>query len=295
MFDSLMMVDCALMDAWVASMRMRIELVGKEAAPVTDGPATDAAGSGMPLRVVGNTAVVSISGPIVKSADGWIARILGLAGNVQIRKAVESAARDEDVQSITLVIDSPGGSVMGLAEAGDAIFAARKRKRVVAQVDGAAASAAYYLAAQADEIRANRMDIVGSIGTRAVLYDYSRMFEEEGIEPVVIDTGKFKSTGTPGTEITDEQRADLQRIVDAYYDDFVSAVARGRGMKRGAVRKLGDGRLFVTQEAIDNGLADRIAITEQTVQEMSRRRAPRSARSARAALDARTLDARPAL
>lgn len=232
---------------------------------VTDGPAEEGQRDGLPIRVSNGVAVIPVMGPMIRRA-GPIARIFGITGTDSVRLAVETAIADEDINNILLRVDSPGGSVSGLDQLGDVLNGAEKP--VIAQVEGLAASAAYYVASQANRIMVGRGDLVGSIGTRIMLYDFSKMFENEGIEPVPIDTGEFKSAGALGTEITERQREDFQRIVDFYFDDFVSVVARGRGMTEDAVREVGDGRMFTPREAIDSGLVDGISTLERTLFEL---------------------------
>lgn len=83
------------------------------------------------------------------------------------RFAVDAAALDPEIASVLLVIDTPGGSVDGIAEvAGTAIYAARQIKPVRAQVDGMMASAGFYVGSQAETIAAHRMDLIGSVVTR---------------------------------------------------------------------------------------------------------------------------------
>ena len=214
-----------------------------------------------------HTAVIRIQGLLMKS-DNDILRYFGGTSTTAIRHAVTDAAADSGVENILLVVDSPGGSVDGLAEAGDAIRAARDIKPVVAQVDGTAASAAYYLASQANEIHAGRMDLIGSIGVRMLLYDWSKAFANEGIEAVPIDTGEHKSAGAMGTKITQAQRDEFQRMVDEYFEDFVSAVVRGRGVSEATVRKSADGRAWTGTTAIARGLIDSLATLDQTLQRM---------------------------
>jgi ClpP class serine protease len=70
----------------------------------------------------------------------------------QIRANVCRALADPNAKTVDLVIDSPGGSVLGLPETADAIRAANHVKPVRAFVTGIAASAAYWLASQASTI-----------------------------------------------------------------------------------------------------------------------------------------------
>ena len=229
---------------------------------VSAGAADDAERFGLPIQKHGNVAVVSLEGPMVKNA-GFL-RFFGFAGSKETQRAIEAAASDDDIETILLNIDSPGGSVDGLAELTDATAAAAREKTVIAQVSGMAASAAFMVASQASKIFAGRMDLIGSIGTRMLLFDLSKMFEEAGIKAIPVDTGKFKSAGALGTEITDEQIADFQRIVDAFFDDFVAAVANGRSMSEKKVREVGDGRIFLAREAIEIGLIDGIQSFDET-------------------------------
>lgn len=245
---------------------------------IEDGPADTAARDGLPIRVSQGVAVIPMMGPMMRRA-GPMARVFGITGTDSTRLAIEVALTDEAVERILLRVDSPGGSVSGLDQLGDVVSSADKP--IVAQVEGMAASAAYYVAAQTDRIMVGRTDLVGSIGTRIMLYDFSKMFENEGIEPVPIDTGEYKSAGAMGTEITEAQRDDFQRIVDFYYEDFVRAVSRGRSMTESAVKDAGDGRMFPPEEAIELGLIDGIASLERTLNEM-RSQQSRSTDSARA-------------
>jgi signal peptide peptidase SppA len=202
-------------------------------------------------------AVVSLLGPMMRNG-GWIADLLGFASTDRVRLAVETAAKDPNVKQIVLRVDSPGGSVSGLAELGDAILAAREQKSVIAYVDGMAASAAYYAASQAEKIYAGRTDMVGSIGTILALYDDSKWFEANGIKPVMIATAEMKTAGYPGVEITDEMKAEFQRIVDFYFDDFLSVVTRGRGITKAQAKANADGNIWGADEAKERGLIDGI-------------------------------------
>ena len=89
------------------------------------------------------------------------------------------------------------------------------------------------------------------------------MAEQMGIRVVVISTGEFKGTGTPGTELTDSQEAYLQGIVDAYFADFKQAVRKGRKMSKEDVDAAADGRIFMAKDALRMGLIDGISSLEK--------------------------------
>lgn len=226
--------------------------------------------------VIDGVAIVKLTGPLMKS-DGWLTRWLEGTSMQSAAQAVTAAASDKSIRGIALFVDSPGGTVDGLAELGDAIAQASKTsgKRVVAQVVGMAASAAYYAASQAQAVYAGRMDMIGSIGTILPMYDYSKAFDEAGIEAVPIESGPFKSAGMMGTEITEEQRKYFQGLINGYFDDFVKAVSSGRAMSIADVRKVADGRVFLAKDAKASGLIDGIRTFDQTIGAMPKRRTNR--------------------
>jgi len=272
-----------------AEFRARIAALSGRAAEVAAvtgkpfaGPAQDAELDDLPITNQGAVSIVHLAGVMIKDA-GWWSWFGGIADTRQVQRAVEAAAADPDIEVIVLRIDSPGGSVDGLSELGDALFKARSIKPVIAQVDGMAASAAYYAASQAGEIRAGRTDLVGSIGTYIALEDSSKFYEQAGLEAVVLKTGEYKGAGIEGTPITPAQRADFQRIVDEYFADFKAAILRGRGLSGEQLAGLADGRVWLSPEARAKGLIDRIATMDETLGELRAAAAERAAGRTRTA------------
>lgn len=221
------------------------------------------------VRMAGAVAVIPVRGVVLKDAPGWAVRAGYAADTRLLREQAVTVAEAQEVAAVLLVINSPGGSVDGLAELGDAMYALRQKKQLVAAVDGLAASAAYYIAAQADQIVAGRMDLVGSIGTILVVYDFSKSFENAGVEPVVISTGTLKGTGVMGSQVTDEQRAYLQEIVDQFFADFRAAVGRGRAALAGpAFDAVATGRVWTAPEAQRLRLIDGLASPDEVLARM---------------------------
>lgn len=218
--------------------------------------------AGLRTVAVDFTAVIPVMGVLMRREGTFQPYITDVD---DVRAAVNAAANDPKVRNIVMVIDSPGGSVEGLHELGQAVASAAKSKPVIAQVEGMAASAGFYIASQASKVFAGPADTVGSIGTVLVVTDMSKMAEQMGIRVVVISTGEFKGTGTPGTELTDSQEAYLQGIVDAYFADFKQAVRKGRKMSKEDVDAAADGRIFMAKDALRMGLIDGISSLEQTL------------------------------
>jgi hypothetical protein len=117
-------------------------------------------------------------------------------------------------------------------------------------------SAAYWLASQAQRIRANATALVGSIGVYLVTVDSSALAAGMGIKVILIRSGDLKGMGVPGAAISEEQIAAEQELIDGLADHFIAAVAAGRGMKETAVRELATGRCWLAAAAQENGLID---------------------------------------
>jgi len=228
----------------------------------------------LPIRTVGSTAIIPIQGAMVKSLPPFFEKFFGVYSTNSIRSAVQQAVANKKIQSIMLLIDSPGGSVDGTVELADVVFSARQQKPVYAQVDGLAASAAYWIASQSTKIIAGRSSLIGSIGVFTMLYDFSRAFKNAGIEAIPITTGEFKTAGIMGTPITQVQQEEYQKIVDQYYADFLNAIKRGRPqMSTKTIVDAADGRIFkADQEAITMGLIDGIGWTQEQIAKLTQKR-----------------------
>lgn len=215
-------------------------------------------------NIIGGRAVINISGVLLKSVPGWL-RFWGIeaTGYDEIQAQIGQAMADSSIQGIHLQVSSPGGIIDGLADTADAIFAARAGKKVTATIEDLGASAAYWLASQAETIEANRTTEVGSIGVYTVYLDSSKAAEDEGFKVVLIRSGEHKGMGVPGVEITDDQIAAVQANIDAIADQFVESVARGRSTDAGDIKKLATGRLWIAADAKKLGLIDRVTNTNQ--------------------------------
>ena len=235
------------------------------AGPASAGPAEAAqATPGIPLTVPPGSgiAVVSMQGVLEKRLS-LFGMLFGGTSMIAVKAALNAALADKSVRAILLRADTPGGTVAGSTELADHVAAASRRKRLVAYVDGMAASAGYWAVSPAQEIWASRDSIVGSIGVLKVEYDKSEMAKREGVRPVVTTTGKHKAAGVPGTKITDEHQAEWQKHVDFAFAEFKGAVARGRRMSAEDVDAVADGRVFRPPESVELGLVDRVMSFEE--------------------------------
>lgn len=186
------------------------------------------------------------------------------------RKSFRAAMADPNVGSIVLDVDSPGGQVGGVEEMAKEIYDARGVKSVTAVVNTLAASAAYYIASAANEMVITPSGQAGSIGVYAMHEDVSVLYEQAGVKVNLISAGKYKVEGNPFEPLTEEARASIQTMVDGYYELFVNAVARNRGVKASEVRNgFGEGRVVGAKEAVQLGMVDRVGTLDEVVNKLA--------------------------
>ncbi len=211
------------------------------------------------------TAVIPLMGPLSK---GGSYKFEGTS-TVRTRRALRMAAADDEVGNILLHIDSPGGHVAGIEALAADVASIRGRKPIVAHIDDLGASAAYWVASQADSIAANATSEVGSIGTIAVVEDTSGRMDRLGIKVHVVSTGPYKGIGAEGTPITESALAYLQERVNALNGHFLAAVQRGRGFNADYMAQMADGRVHIASQAQALRLIDRVQSFDETLGQLS--------------------------
>lgn len=201
----------------------------------------------------GNVAVIHIDGVIDKHISDFEMSCYGGYDIDDLDQALNRAGNDPRIERVVLNINSPGGSVSGVPETAARVARLAESKEVHAYVDVLAASAAYYIASQADVIVAARSAVLGSIGVYCTLVDATRAAEIEGYKIEIIKAGKFKAMGHAFKPLTDEERAMIQANVDGIHAAFRANV---NAMRPQVTLDSMEGQCFTGQAALDAGLAD---------------------------------------
>jgi len=229
-------------------------------------------------------AVLNITGVLAQHSR-QVQNLSGPTGTSteQITNSFRSAMADPNVKALVLNIDSPGGNVYGIQALADEIFKARGTKPIIAQANSTTASAAYWLATQADEIVATPGAQVGSVGAYTVHEDHSKKLENDGVKITYVAAGKHKVDGNRASPLSPDASERLQKMVDTYYGEFTSSVARGRGVKTSDVRNgYGEGGMEHSTAALRLGMIDRIATLDQTLKRVASMKARPEGLAARA-------------
>ena len=216
-------------------------------------------------------AVINLSGVITPKST-LFSMFFGGTALTDFQASLEAAVNNPKVLAIILNVDSPGGMVDLVTETAAAIRAAREVKPVVAVANTDAASAAYWLAAQADELVVTPSGSVGSIGVYTAHTDFSSWEEQNGQKTTLIAAGKYKVEGNPYEPLSEEAAAAMQDTVDKYYGMFTGDVAAGRGVSEAAVRNgYGEGRMLTAEDAKAAGMVDRIATMDDVLAGMAKK------------------------
>lgn len=175
---------------------------------------------------------------------------------------------DSSVKGVVLSVNTPGGGVVESADIHNAIQMIQEEKEVPVYVSmgGMAASGGYYVSAPAEKIYVHPETITGSIGVIMESINFAKLAEKHGIDFNTIKTGPYKDIMSASREMTDEERAMLQEMLNDSYDRFVDIIVDGRGMSEAAVRKVADGRILNGRQAIEAGLADDYGRTGDAIQ-----------------------------
>jgi signal peptide peptidase SppA len=233
-----------------------------------------AASRGVARTAAGAVAVLPLFGLISHRAN-MMQEISGGTSVEKFTAAFRQAVADPNIKAIVIDIDSPGGSTDGVEELSAEIFQARDKKPITAVANALCASAAYYIGCSATEMVATPSGLVGSIGVFMVHTDTSEKDAKEGVKTTIIKAGKYKAEGASGTPLDDDARAYAQSVVDIFQEQFVKAVARGRGVSAAAVRNgFGEGRVVPAQKAKELGMIDRVATLDQVLAKYGVSRTP---------------------
>jgi protease-4 len=196
-------------------------------------------------------AIVEIKGVISQSS--WIIE--------ELRQYLE----DDGVKAIILRIDSPGGGVGPAQEIYREVMKIKLKKKVVTSMGSVAASGGYYVACASDLIVANPGTITGSIGVIMQFSNFEELLKKIGIKGMVIKSGEHKDIGSPFREMTPEEKAIMQEVLNNVHQQFIQAVADGRKMDRSKVAQIADGRILTGEQAKNLGLVDKMGNLQDTI------------------------------
>lgn len=180
---------------------------------------------------------------------------------------LKKAEEDEDIKAVILKVDSPGGPVTAADILYQEIMAYKQRTgvKVVSAMMDLAASGGYYVSLSADHIIAHPTTVTGSVGVIFVRPAVTGLMNKIGIDVNAYTTGKNKDMGSPFRDITSEEQAIIQSLIDELGERFLKLVARHRNMDAAALEKVATARVFLGPQAKELGLVDEIGYLSDAV------------------------------
>lgn len=203
------------------------------------------------VRAKEKVAVIYADGQIVMDDKGN-----GNIGN-NFAKEIAKARQDSSIKAVVFRVNSPGGSVQASAAIEREIALLKECKPVVASYGGYAASGGYWISCGADKIFSDKSTLTGSIGVFGLIPSFGKALKKNvHLNVYEVATHKHGSIASGMSPLDPEEEAVMQNQIDATYEDFVSRVAKGRGLTTDAVDEIAQGRVWAGGDAIKIGLVD---------------------------------------
>ncbi len=214
-------------------------------------------------------ALITLDGTIYSNLSDGFMDDINSAENV--RKSLLRAFKDPTVNGILLRVNSPGGTVGMSQEIYNIVLKNRKLKPVVVSMSDIAASGGYYIAAAADRIYANPGTLTGSIGVIMSTFNVKNLLNNKlEVKAEVIKSGKYKDIASPYKNMSNEERAMLQSMINRTYEQFIDAIMNARVNRKDGysvkkanltednLHQYADGRIFTGIQAQKLGFIDSI-------------------------------------
>jgi protease-4 len=182
-------------------------------------------------------------------------------------KELREFAEADSIKAIVIRVDSPGGAVGPSQEIFEAVRKLRDKKHVLISMGSVAASGGFYIACAGEKIYANPGTLTGSIGVIFSFVNVQGLMKWAGVQVSPLTAGKMKDAGSPYKEMTADERAYFHTVLDDVHQQFIEAVAAGRGLSVDQVKPVADGRVFTGRQAKELKLVDSLGGLEDAVAE----------------------------
>jgi len=205
------------------------------------------------------------SGPGFGSGVGLVEVKGTIASSEETVRQINKYRDQKSIKAIVLRVESPGGGVAASQEIYQALWQAREQKPVICSMGEVAASGGYYIACACDTIVANPGTLTGSIGVIMEFINAEELIRKVGLRFEVVKAGEVKDIGSFSRRMTPAERAMLQTMLDDVHQQFMEAVAQGRGLDLEALKPYADGRVFTGRQALALGLVDTLGTLDDAL------------------------------
>ncbi len=220
-------------------------------------------GTGLESAATGpHTALIEVNGPIAADTHASADNIVGA-----LRQAFEA----ENAEAVVLRINSPGGSPVQSGYIYDEIVRLgdlNPNKKVYAVITDIGASGAYYIAAAADEIYADKASLVGSIGVVSGGFGFTGLMDRLGVERRLYTAGENKAFLDPFSPQEQEEVVFWESVLEVTHNQFIEQVRKGRGERLADDERLFSGLIWTGEQAVGLGLVDGLGSSSWVAREL---------------------------
>jgi protease-4 len=183
----------------------------------------------------------------------------GSIGGLSTANLIRRAREDDQIKSLVLRIDSPGGSAYGSELIRRELELTRAAgKPVVVSMGGVAASGGYWISMASDEVIADPSTVTGSIGVFTILPTAEKVADKLGIHSVGTTTTWLADSYDPLRPLDPRFAQLIQSSVNHIYGDFTAKAAAARKMPVASIDAVAQGRVWTGAQAKERGLVDRL-------------------------------------
>ena len=210
-------------------------------------------------------AVMYAEGEIMPEAADQQYNMASLITEKMARELIK-LKEDKEVKAVVIRVNSPGGSAYVSDQIWKQVKALKEEKPVVVSMGNVAASGGYYISCAANQIVAEPNTLTGSIGVFGMFPNMTGLFEKLDVTSDVVKTHTFSDMGNIARPMTEAEKALVQGAIERNYRTFLARCAEGRGMSVEAIDAIGQGRVWTGEQALANGLVDRLGDLDAAIQ-----------------------------
>jgi len=196
-----------------------------------------------------------------------------IMGSETVVEQLRQASRAPGVRALVFRVDSGGGSGVASDEILQEIRRIKKEKKlpVIVSMGNVAASGGYWISSLADTIVASPLTVTGSIGVVMAKPVIEQLYQKLGITHEVFKVGEHADAFSLARHLSPEEMEKARQYIDDFYQLFLDRVSEGRKMPREKVHEVGQGRVWMGQQAKEIGLVDCLGGLKEAIQIAARK------------------------
>jgi protease-4 len=178
---------------------------------------------------------------------------------------LQRAHNDSRIAGVILYIDPVSMGLAKVQEIRDAIAGFKSSGKFIFAFMEDGGNLEYFLACAAERVYLMPQGSIQLTGLASEVYFFRGMFDKLGVIPDFEHIGDYKNASDVLTRKTmsDAHREAVNAILDSYYDQFISGIAQSRKLSTAKTKDLIDKGPFLAQEAVNNGLIDKLVYKDE--------------------------------